>query len=109
MNIKLNNVSIFYLTNTNVLIVALNFSPTQSSNIPLMRVVQSVKHTKRTGSNLIREGWMVHLTNKDSTVSCVVYLTNKVSSVSCIVYLTNKDSTVSCIVHLINKDSSVIC
>lgn len=42
-------------------------SPTQSSNIPLMRVVQSVKHTKRTGSNLIREGWMVHSTNKDST------------------------------------------
>lgn len=42
-------------------------SPTTSSNIPLMRVVQSVKHTKRTGSKLIREGWMVHYTNRDNT------------------------------------------
>ncbi|XP_046557880.1 serine/threonine-protein kinase D3-like isoform X2 [Haliotis rubra] len=40
-------------------------SPTQSSNIPLMRVVQSVKHTKRTGSKIIKEGWMVHFTNRD--------------------------------------------
>ncbi|TNN15805.1 Serine/threonine-protein kinase D1 [Schistosoma japonicum] len=35
-------------------------------NIPLMRVVQSVRHTKRSGSGLIiRETWMVHRTNKD--------------------------------------------
>ncbi|VDO47185.1 unnamed protein product [Schistosoma margrebowiei] len=35
-------------------------------NIPLMRVVQSVRHTKRSGSSLIiRETWMVHRTNKD--------------------------------------------
>ncbi|KAK2158106.1 hypothetical protein LSH36_177g04119 [Paralvinella palmiformis] len=39
--------------------------PNQSSNIPLMRVVQSVKHTKRTGSKIIREGWMVHYTERD--------------------------------------------
>ncbi|XP_050406607.1 serine/threonine-protein kinase D3 isoform X1 [Patella vulgata] len=42
-------------------------SPTQSSNIPLMRVVQSVKLTKRTGSKILKEGWMVHFTNKDNT------------------------------------------
>ncbi|XP_052276453.1 serine/threonine-protein kinase D1-like isoform X2 [Dreissena polymorpha] len=41
-------------------------SPTQSSNIPLMRIVQSVKHTKRTGSKVLKEGWMVHFTDKDS-------------------------------------------
>ncbi|VDP58593.1 unnamed protein product [Schistosoma curassoni] len=39
-------------------------------NIPLMRVVQSVRHTKRSGSSLIiRETWMVHRTNKDPVVS----------------------------------------
>jgi len=40
-------------------------SPTMSNNIPLMRIVQSVKHTKRRGSNVLKEGWMVHYTNKD--------------------------------------------
>ncbi|XP_052766795.1 serine/threonine-protein kinase D1-like isoform X2 [Mya arenaria] len=40
-------------------------SPTQSSNIPLQRIVQSVKHTKRTGSKVLKEGWMVHFTDKD--------------------------------------------
>ncbi|XP_013409861.1 serine/threonine-protein kinase D3 isoform X3 [Lingula anatina] len=44
-------------------------SPTQSSNIPLMRVVQSVRHTKRAGaqSKILREGWLVHFTNRDHT------------------------------------------
>ncbi|CAH1792142.1 unnamed protein product [Owenia fusiformis] len=37
-----------------------------SSNIPLMRIVQSIKHTKRAGSQLIKEGWMVHFTSKDN-------------------------------------------
>ncbi|KAK2181714.1 hypothetical protein NP493_385g03033 [Ridgeia piscesae] len=41
-------------------------SPNESNNIPLMRVVQSVKNTKRAGSNIIREGWMVHFTNRDN-------------------------------------------
>uniref|UniRef100_A0A023F3P7 protein kinase C n=2 Tax=Triatoma infestans TaxID=30076 RepID=A0A023F3P7_TRIIF len=36
------------------------------NNIPLMRIVQSIKHTKRRGSKVIKEGWMVHYTNKDS-------------------------------------------
>lgn len=39
-----------------------------SNNIPLMRIVQSVKHTKRRGSKVLKEGWMVHFTNKDKTV-----------------------------------------
>ncbi|XP_067336646.1 serine/threonine-protein kinase D1 isoform X5 [Channa argus] len=41
-------------------------SPSTSNNIPLMRVVQSVKHTKRKSSNVMKEGWMVHYTNKDT-------------------------------------------
>lgn len=43
-----------------------------SANIPLMRIVQSVKHTKRRtpGQQLqvIKEGWLVHFTNKDKLV-----------------------------------------
>uniref|UniRef100_A0A8C9VVN4 Serine/threonine-protein kinase n=1 Tax=Scleropages formosus TaxID=113540 RepID=A0A8C9VVN4_SCLFO len=42
------------------------YSPSTSSNIPLMRVVQSVKHTKRRSSTVVREGWMVHYTSKDN-------------------------------------------
>nr|XP_045378606.1 serine/threonine-protein kinase D1 isoform X3 [Camelus bactrianus] len=41
-------------------------SPSTSSNIPLMRVVQSVKHTKRKSSTVMKEGWMVHYTSKDT-------------------------------------------
>ncbi|KAM9842243.1 serine/threonine-protein kinase D1 [Aulostomus maculatus] len=41
-------------------------SPSTSNNIPLMRVVQSVKHTKRKSSNVMKEGWMVHYTSKDN-------------------------------------------
>ncbi|MBN3323695.1 KPCD1 kinase, partial [Atractosteus spatula] len=41
-------------------------SPSTSNNIPLMRVVQSVKHTKRKSSNVLKEGWMVHFTSKDT-------------------------------------------
>lgn len=44
-------------------------SPIDSSNIPLMRVVQSVKHTKRAGPKTLKEGWMVHFTDKDKKVS----------------------------------------
>ncbi|XP_051963224.1 serine/threonine-protein kinase D2-like isoform X2 [Xyrauchen texanus] len=38
----------------------------QSANIPLMRVVQSVRHTTRRSSMAIKEGWMVHYSNKDT-------------------------------------------
>ena len=42
---------------------------TTSGNIPLMRVVQSIKHTKKAGKNVIHEGWMIHCTNRrDSQV-----------------------------------------
>uniref|UniRef100_A0A4W6DFF4 Serine/threonine-protein kinase n=1 Tax=Lates calcarifer TaxID=8187 RepID=A0A4W6DFF4_LATCA len=41
-------------------------SPSTSSNIPLMRVVQSIKHTKRKSSTVVKEGWMVHYTNRDN-------------------------------------------
>lgn len=39
-----------------------------SANIPLMRIVQSVKHTKRRSGQAIKEGWLVHFTNKDKSV-----------------------------------------
>ncbi|XP_008101143.1 serine/threonine-protein kinase D1 isoform X1 [Anolis carolinensis] len=41
-------------------------SPSTSNNIPLMRVVQSVKHTKRRSSAVMKEGWVVHYTSKDT-------------------------------------------
>ncbi|XP_055362575.1 serine/threonine-protein kinase D3-like isoform X2 [Betta splendens] len=41
-------------------------SPSTSSNIPLMRVVQSIKHTKRKSSTVVKEGWMVHYSSRDS-------------------------------------------
>lgn len=41
---------------------------TSSANIPLMRIVQSVKHTKRRSGQVIKEGWLVHHTNKDKSV-----------------------------------------
>lgn len=43
-------------------------SPSTSSNIPLMRVVQSIKHTKRRSSTVVKEGWMVHYTSRDNLV-----------------------------------------
>jgi len=36
------------------------------SNIPVQRLVQSVRQTKRIGSKIVKEGWMIHFTNKDS-------------------------------------------
>ncbi|XP_054616877.1 serine/threonine-protein kinase D3-like isoform X3 [Dunckerocampus dactyliophorus] len=41
-------------------------SPSTSSNIPLMRVVQSIKHTKRRSSTVVKEGWMVHYSSHDN-------------------------------------------
>uniref|UniRef100_A0A672SYU3 protein kinase C n=1 Tax=Sinocyclocheilus grahami TaxID=75366 RepID=A0A672SYU3_SINGR len=38
----------------------------QSANIPLMRVVQSIRQTTRRSSTAIKEGWMVHYSNKDT-------------------------------------------
>ncbi|XP_046849101.1 serine/threonine-protein kinase D3-like isoform X2 [Xenia sp. Carnegie-2017] len=39
---------------------------TESSNIPLQRIVVSVKHTKKRASKVLKQGWMVHFTEKDS-------------------------------------------
>lgn len=41
-------------------------SPSTSNNIPLMRVVQSIKHTKRRSSTVVKEGWMVHYSSRDN-------------------------------------------
>ncbi|XP_029533092.1 serine/threonine-protein kinase D3-like [Oncorhynchus nerka] len=41
-------------------------SPMTSTFIPLMRVVQSIKQTKRKSSTMVREGWMVHYTSRDN-------------------------------------------
>ncbi|XP_077065069.1 serine/threonine-protein kinase D2 [Siphateles boraxobius] len=38
----------------------------QSANIPLMRVVQSIRQTTRRSSTAIKEGWMVQYSNKDT-------------------------------------------
>ncbi|XP_055627292.1 serine/threonine-protein kinase D1 isoform X2 [Toxorhynchites rutilus septentrionalis] len=45
-----------------------NSSSSPSANIPLMRIVQSVKHTKRRDGRAIKEGWLVHFTSKDTAV-----------------------------------------
>ncbi|XP_013882259.1 protein kinase D4 [Austrofundulus limnaeus] len=41
-------------------------SPCFSSNIPLMRLVQSVHHTKRRAGAVLREGWLLHHTDTDT-------------------------------------------
>ncbi|XP_036403552.1 serine/threonine-protein kinase D1-like [Megalops cyprinoides] len=41
-------------------------SPCFSSNIPLMRVVQSVRHTKQRASGVLKEGWLLHHTSTDT-------------------------------------------
>ncbi|XP_037615294.1 protein kinase D4 isoform X1 [Sebastes umbrosus] len=41
-------------------------SPCFSSNIPLMRLVQSVHHSKRRPGGVLREGWLLHHTNTDT-------------------------------------------
>uniref|UniRef100_A0A665TZL9 Serine/threonine-protein kinase n=1 Tax=Echeneis naucrates TaxID=173247 RepID=A0A665TZL9_ECHNA len=42
------------------------YSASSSVYIPLMRVVQSVRQTTRRSSTAIKEGWMVHYSNKDT-------------------------------------------
>ncbi|XP_049545517.1 serine/threonine-protein kinase D3 [Anopheles darlingi] len=45
-----------------------NSSSSPSANIPLMRIVQSVKHTKRRDGRAMKEGWLVHFTNRERVV-----------------------------------------
>lgn len=52
-------------------------SPSTSSNIPLMRVVQSIKHTKRRSSTVVKEGWMVHYTSRDNLVRLITPKPNR--------------------------------
>ncbi|XP_078064143.1 serine/threonine-protein kinase D3-like, partial [Mustelus asterias] len=37
-----------------------------SNNIPLMRLVQSVRHAKRQSSTVLQEGWLMHYSRRDS-------------------------------------------
>ncbi|XP_077083666.1 protein kinase D4 isoform X1 [Siphateles boraxobius] len=41
-------------------------TPCFSSNIPLMRVVQSLKHSKRRASGVVKKGWLIHYTSTDT-------------------------------------------
>ncbi|XP_077961704.1 protein kinase D4 [Gasterosteus aculeatus] len=41
-------------------------SPCFSSNIPLMRLVQSVHHSKKRAGGVLREGWLLHHTDTDT-------------------------------------------
>uniref|UniRef100_A0A671VGI5 protein kinase C n=1 Tax=Sparus aurata TaxID=8175 RepID=A0A671VGI5_SPAAU len=43
-----------------------SISPCFSSYIPLMRLVQTVHHTKRRAGGVLREGWLLHHTNTDA-------------------------------------------
>ncbi|XP_031344042.1 serine/threonine-protein kinase D3 isoform X2 [Photinus pyralis] len=43
-------------------------SSSPSANIPLQRIVQSVKHTKRKSTKSLKEGWLVHFTSRDKAV-----------------------------------------
>uniref|UniRef100_H2ZEW5 protein kinase C n=1 Tax=Ciona savignyi TaxID=51511 RepID=H2ZEW5_CIOSA len=45
---------------------SLYISSSDAPNIPLMRVVQSIKQTKKRSSTVLKEGWLIHFTNKDS-------------------------------------------
>ncbi len=44
---------------------------TMSNNIPLQRIVVSVKHQKRRSSKVLKQGWMVHYTDRDDVVSFI--------------------------------------
>lgn len=46
-----------------------SISPCFSTYIPLMRLVQTVHHSKRRGGAILREGWLLHHTNADLLVS----------------------------------------
>ncbi|KAL4704793.1 hypothetical protein ACJJTC_000091 [Scirpophaga incertulas] len=43
-------------------------SSSPSANIPLQRIVQSVKHTKKREGQWLQQGWLVHCTNRDRTL-----------------------------------------
>uniref|UniRef100_A0A7N8Y964 Serine/threonine-protein kinase n=1 Tax=Mastacembelus armatus TaxID=205130 RepID=A0A7N8Y964_9TELE len=47
-------------------LITYGYIPSTSTNIPLMRVVQSIRHTKRRSSTVVKEGLMVHYTSRDN-------------------------------------------
>lgn len=49
-------------------IVSASISSCFSTYIPLMRLVQTVHHSKKRGIGILREGWLLHHTNFDSLV-----------------------------------------
>ncbi|KAK9972346.1 hypothetical protein ABG768_025661 [Culter alburnus] len=64
-------------------------APCFSSNIPLMRVVQSLKHSKRRASGVLKKGWLIHYTSTDTMrkrhywvldVKCITLYPNETSS-----------------------------
>uniref|UniRef100_A0AAQ5XU08 Serine/threonine-protein kinase n=1 Tax=Amphiprion ocellaris TaxID=80972 RepID=A0AAQ5XU08_AMPOC len=57
---------IFAILNNCIFDLNVQSHPSTGSNIPLMRVVQSIKHTKRRSSTVVKEGWMVHYTSRDN-------------------------------------------
>lgn len=67
--VKLVRFHLYYSIYYNSFFFSYSNSETSSNNIPLMRIVQSVKHIKRRGSKVLKEGWLTHYTNRDSTVS----------------------------------------
>lgn len=84
----------FFLSKVIFFLKAFNdlfLSPSTSNNIPLMRVVQSVKHTKRRSSTVMKEGWMVHYTSKDTLVRIV---REDLSSSTCSVIVQNQIPTI---------------
>lgn len=67
---------LLYFNLLHIKMLYLLFSPSTSNNIPLMRVVQSIKHTKRKSSTMVKEGWMVHYTSRDNLVSYFSFFIN---------------------------------
>lgn len=61
-----------------------------------MRVVQSIKHTKRKSSTMVKEGWMVHYTSRDNLVSYFSYFSKLVYFISDLGYNLKE---LSCDVH----------
>ena len=53
-----------------------------AQNIPLMRVVQSVKHKKAHSNTVLRDGWLFHFSDKDSMVSALLFVCRSLARAS---------------------------
>lgn len=54
-----------------------SISPCFSTNIPLMRLYQTVYHNKRRAGGVLREGWLLHHTDADTLVRHTHTLTHR--------------------------------